>query len=198
MGFEPTVPLRVHTPSKRAPSATRSSLPVKTRQPPAARSLKKISRREWDSNPRSRKRLNGFRDRPIRPLSHLSETQDGSRSAPYTEVPEPTGTLARNPTCPRGFEPPAFGSAIQCSIQLSYGHMIAAPAGDSPCRFPAALQLRRVPRKVYGLALGHPRPLLAAFVCPRSPSRSNSAGYRGRFTERGGFEPPVPFRGTTP
>ncbi len=48
------------------------------------------SRREWDSNPRSRKRLNGFRDRPIRPLSHLSKTQDGSRSAKYMDVPEPT------------------------------------------------------------------------------------------------------------
>jgi hypothetical protein len=35
--------------------------------------MKKNSRREGDSNPRSRKRLNGFRDRPIRPLSHLSQ-----------------------------------------------------------------------------------------------------------------------------
>ncbi len=72
-------------------------------------------RREWDSNPRSRKRLNGFRDRPIRPLSHLSErqdgasaaaykdvqadahpTQDGSRSAKYSDVPEPTELHGRS------------------------------------------------------------------------------------------------------
>ena len=53
------------------------------------------SRREWDSNPRSRKRLNGFRDRPIRPLSHLSKTQDGSRSAKYMDVPEPTAPAAQ-------------------------------------------------------------------------------------------------------
>ncbi len=43
-------------------------------------------RREWDSNPRSRKRLNGFRDRPIRPLSHLSERQDGASAAAYKDV----------------------------------------------------------------------------------------------------------------
>ena len=29
-------------------------------------------RREWDSNPRYRYQYNGFRDRPIRPLWHLS------------------------------------------------------------------------------------------------------------------------------
>ena len=108
-------------------------------------------RREWDSNPRSRKRLNGFRDRPIRPLSHLSETHDGSRSAKYKDVPEPTerhegasaaaykevradaqptqdGALGSKTTrgrppassrgrrpsssCPRGFEPPTFRSAV--------------------------------------------------------------------------------------
>src|SRR5208283_4267392 len=75
------------------------------------RALKKNSRREGDSNPRSRKRLNGFRDRPIRPLSHLSQN--------------------RTP-CPRGFEPPAFGSAIQCSIQLSYGRLKPLSARSHP------------------------------------------------------------------
>ena len=33
---------------------------------------KKILRRERDSNPRTGEPVNGFRDRPIRPLWHLS------------------------------------------------------------------------------------------------------------------------------
>lgn len=50
-------------------------------------------------------------------------------------------------SCPRGFEPPAFGSAIQCSIQLSYGHMNVAPRRDSTPRLPCipALGSARLP-----------------------------------------------------
>ncbi len=50
------------------------------------------SRREWDSNPRSRKRLNGFRDRPIRPLSHLSMLHEWSKVAAYMDVQAATKT----------------------------------------------------------------------------------------------------------
>ncbi len=104
-GFEPSVPLRVHATSNRAPSAARSSLQVRStfllrrtrrgteRPPPDVRNL----RREGDSNPRNPYGFNGFRDRPIQPLSHLS-------------------TAMRL----RGFEPPTFRSAIWRSIQLSY------------------------------------------------------------------------------
>lgn len=104
------------------------------------------SRREWDSNPRSRKRLNGFRDRPIRPLSHLSKPTDGRRTSAYRDVqadvqsatdgvrsasPLTAKTPPRNAdapntrspaapsgrgrpisSCPRGFEPPTFRSAV--------------------------------------------------------------------------------------
>jgi hypothetical protein len=34
-----------------------------------------IWRRGWDSNPRNPFGLNGFRDRPIQPLSHLSKCE---------------------------------------------------------------------------------------------------------------------------
>ena len=156
-GFEPSVPLRVHATSNRAPSAARSSLQKRTaflhrrtrrgtggslsgyRQsperggfgsrrfrpgsfsnpphpsggdlrialPPSGRrgarfespdeQMAEHFRREGDSNPRNPYGFNGFRDRPIQPLSHLSKAMRL-----------------------RGFEPPTFRSAIWRSIQLSY------------------------------------------------------------------------------
>ena len=102
----------------------------------------KSSRREWDSNPRSRKRLNGFRDRPIRPLSHLSETLP-RRHREVFSVPKrirTSGLWIRNPML-----------------------------------YPAELwaHFRRASFRMH-------------------PARLDF------HTERGGFEPPVPFRGTTP
>ena len=40
-----------------------------------------IQRRGWDSNPRYAETYNGFRDRPIQPLSHLSVLQYNNISA---------------------------------------------------------------------------------------------------------------------
>ena len=76
VGFEPTVPgLSTHAfqactfgLSVISPGAG----PRNTRGEPGV-SRGRRRRREWDSNPRSQHtRLNGFRVRPIQPLSHLS------------------------------------------------------------------------------------------------------------------------------
>ncbi len=101
MGFEPTVPLRVHTPSKRAPSATRSSLPETGVYPPSPGTEKELAERV------------GFEPTEPQAAQRFSRPPDSTALA---SLPDLT-------PCPRGFEPPAFGSAIQCSIQLSYGHM---------------------------------------------------------------------------
>ena len=83
VGFEPTVPVRVHTLSKRAPSAARSSL----RSPVTAagrgalsgrgRLRQRFWRREWDSNPRNH--LRGSTD-------FESARFDRSRISPFTIV----------------------------------------------------------------------------------------------------------------
>ena len=127
--------------------------------------LKKISRREWDSNPRSRKQLNGFRDRPIRPLSHLSETQDGSRSAKYTDVPEPTRTSLES-FVPKRIRtsglwirnPMLYPAELWAHATVSTGSLSGSPAlarprhpylrrgGDSNPRYPFGVQrLSRAP-----------------------------------------------------
>ena len=49
-------------------------------------------RRGWDSNPRYAHTHNGFRDRPDRPLWHLSVTRGG---APYKHHPSPRNSLRR-------------------------------------------------------------------------------------------------------
>ena len=85
---------RVHTLSKRTPSATRSSLLLFC---PTLSGESGIRTHGTDMQ------FNGFRVRPIQPLSHLSTDMSA---------------------CPRGFEPPASRSAIWRSIQLSYGHRL--------------------------------------------------------------------------
>src|SRR5262249_2427199 len=71
-GFEPSKHFHAYTVSNRAPSATRTSL----REAKGARAVPSRAvfkwRRERDSNPRCACAHNGFRDRPIQPLSHLS------------------------------------------------------------------------------------------------------------------------------
>ena len=79
VGFEPTSRFRENTLSKRAPSATRTSLREASM---FARSLTRRLlgwRRERDSNPRYPYGYSGFRDRPIQPLSHLS-AEESTRS----------------------------------------------------------------------------------------------------------------------
>jgi hypothetical protein len=44
-----------------------------TGRPPREPTTRKKWRRGWDSNPRTGRPVNGFRDRPIQPLWHLSE-----------------------------------------------------------------------------------------------------------------------------
>ena len=58
-----------HTLSRRAPSTTRASLPVR---PPSGPRW-----REWEPNPRYRKRYTGFRGRRLRPLGHLPLPRTG-------------------------------------------------------------------------------------------------------------------------
>jgi hypothetical protein len=53
-------------------------------------------RRGWDSNPRYAQTYNGFRDRPDRPLRHLSSARGG---APYRRHP-----TRSQPSSPRRFE----------------------------------------------------------------------------------------------
>src|SRR5207244_4311670 len=80
VGFEPTKHFHAYTLSKRAPSATRTSLREASM---FARSLTRRLlgwRRERDSNPRYAYAYSGFRDRPIQPLSHLS-AEENTRSA---------------------------------------------------------------------------------------------------------------------
>jgi hypothetical protein len=144
VGFEPTVPLRVHTPSKRAPSTTRSSLlettdglkafayclrtswgrsaPTRTGMyertprkhgPPGGPRTKNGSRREWDSNPRSPDGLNGFRDRPIRPLSHLSLRHGRREIIRCTRTRTPT---IKDPWTAQGRPPPQPREADDRSV----------------------------------------------------------------------------------
>ncbi len=84
-------------------------------------------RREGDSNPRNPYGFNGFRDRPIQPLSHLSKAMRL-----------------------RGFEPPTFRSAIWRSIQLSYSlaraHETADPSAIHSCLAPVGGGSVRIPR----------------------------------------------------
>ena len=204
MGFEPTVPLRVHTPSKRAPSATRSSLPghgwrevaavhgctsgrrhtdvqaatpmrPKTRAPQGPH--EKGSRREWDSNPRSRKRLNGFRDRPIRPLSHLSERM---------RVPHPP----RTSTCRGGGRPlraqedsnlRPLDPQSNALSRLSYGHTTER-RGFEPL----------IPLRVQRLSRAPDSATLAPLQVPAGLGVPTPCG-----PEREGFEPPEPRSGST-
>ena len=175
-GFEPSVPLRVHATSNRAPSAARSSLQVGPRYyidapekaavetsveyvaysperggfgsrrsrpgsssnpprpssgdlrialPPSGRRGARFESpdermvghfpREGDSNPRNPYGFNGFRDRPIQPLSHLSKAMRL-----------------------RGFEPPTFRSAIWRSIQLSYSLARIPETADPSTALPSS------------------------------------------------------------
>ncbi len=87
--MNPRYPLGVHTTSNRAPSAARSSLQVVLYMCflhrcsiNAALYLPQYGtflRRERDSNPRNPNEFNGFRDRPIQPLSHLSNLPEAER-----------------------------------------------------------------------------------------------------------------------
>ncbi len=49
-------------------------------------------RRGWDSNPRTACTVNGFRDRPVRPLRHLSETRAGQACGPAVHNPHLAAT----------------------------------------------------------------------------------------------------------
>ena len=83
VGFEPTKHFHAYTLSKRAPSATRTSLREASM---FARSLTRRLlgwRRERDSNPRYPYGYSGFRDRPIQPLSHLSAEENTRSRAPF-------------------------------------------------------------------------------------------------------------------
>ena len=91
----PRNPVRVHTLSKRTPSASRTPLqliynilksgnyPRCLNSSPGERGIRTLG---------ADKQLNGFRGRPIQPLSHLSKAV-----SPFLY--------------PRGFEPPTFRSA---------------------------------------------------------------------------------------
>ncbi len=156
------------------------------------------SRREWDSNPRSRKRLNGFRDRPIRPLSHLSKTQDGSRSAKYMDVPEPTlrhgwyeavpcmeaqATTLRH-GCPNTRSPPAHAGGDQ-SLRAQE---------DSNLR-PLDPQSNALSRLSYG------HPAVSGVLLLPDLLRRASTRMRGRLSflyGEGGIRTPGTLTGTTP
>ena len=138
-GFEPSVPLRVHATSNRAPSAARSSLQKHSTF------LIPMQKSEGSLRPPpSRKIYSG--ERGIRTPGTLTgstvfETARFNRSRISPRVMRL-----------RGFEPPTFRSAIWRSIQLSYSLVQNRTVDPSTVRSP----------------------------------------------ERGGFEPPVPLRGTTP
>ena len=62
-----------------------------------------------------------------------SELQAAQR---ISSPPDSTALASLQQACPRGLEPPAFGSAIQRSIQLSYGHISDSRRGwDSNPRY---------------------------------------------------------------
>ena len=87
-GFEPSVEgLPLHVISSHADSATLASL----RPLGVWLVLRKQSRpgwrRGWDSNPRYLVRHNGFRDRPIQPLSHLSVIEPGGATSHPPDPP---------------------------------------------------------------------------------------------------------------
>src|SRR5437867_4745993 len=96
VGFEPTIQFPVYGTSNAAPSAARPPLhraccavhfdqkwplfntystyrlPQTSTEISSDVGSSSVWRRGWDSNPRSSCPDSGFRDRPIRPLSHLS------------------------------------------------------------------------------------------------------------------------------
>jgi hypothetical protein len=105
-GFEPPVPLRIQRLSRAPDSATLAPLPFQHLPRTDGPSLDKNGhrgplasdgegqgmrdRRGRDSNPRNRKRLNGFQDRLLRPLGHLSQAHG---SGQHAEIRTATFTL---------------------------------------------------------------------------------------------------------
>ena len=105
VGFEPTVPLRIQLLSREPDSTTLAPLPAVHARAEAARTGSMggtdsmgtghpSTRRGRDSNPRSHT-LNGFQDRLLRPLGHLSEACTlpripiYRRPAPGCQIPAP-------------------------------------------------------------------------------------------------------------
>ena len=73
-GFEPSVPFRAHTTSNRVPSTTRTSLPTRDHLFKFHCVYQPLLNGERGIRTPGTLRYNGFRDRPIRPLSHLSSS----------------------------------------------------------------------------------------------------------------------------
>ena len=151
--------------------------------------LKKISRREWDSNPRSRKQLNGFRDRPIRPLSHLSEIDSVPKRI------RTSGLWIRNPML--------YPAELWAHATVSTGSLSGSPAlarprhpylrrgGDSNPRYPFGVQrLSRAPDSA----------TLAPLQIQHSPGHATAPGVpstnllgtegKGNVTGEGGIRTP--------
>ena len=150
MGFEPTVPLRIQLLSREPDSTTLAPLPVvHARSGGCGEGGIRTPGAPW---------LNGFQDRLLRPLGHLSEAQHAIEcqnicshtsavNSPYlTSSPRCAPPAARRPhgplTRPRPDVPPAIRA------RCIPGNVACAAAGASRCKLRHPHVLRPYPQPV--------------------------------------------------
>ena len=128
MGFEPTVPLRVHTPSKRAPSATRSSLPA-----PWALAL---GSRPRDGARSSRAWRHRRRPRPTKGRNAAAPACSRNRRTPKTKLAERVGFEPTEPQAAQRFSRPPDSTALASLRAPGWREVVACMDAHSGDQYP--------------------------------------------------------------
>ena len=167
---------------------------------------KGVVRREWDSNPRYPYEYTRLPSVHLRPLGHLSQLHGWSKVVRAMEGKGRPSSMdgARSAKC----------TDSRSAVRVRRSNVIltfAERVGFEPTEPQAAQRFSRPPDSTALASLPGPweAPRHPTWCAMRAQEDSNlrpldpqsnalSKLSYGHTTERGGFEPPVPFRGTTP